>query len=348
MTDQQSLSLPLMSGLAPHHHSTLEVAPITFDPYKEVVSNRDLAPDAREDAGASRDELPAEKRIIGLRKRTFIIIAVAIVVSIALAAGLGGGLGATGRYRTADGGQDTNITSPSSGLLANSKLAAVNYTDSSGNGWHTVIYQDQYAALVASVYNPINKTWSIVNISASVPVAPKPKPGTPIAATVMATRGQVNVYYVSEGGSLTEVYSTNMTGAPWTVGDLSWEKKLLRDDTMLGAAWPVCPLTEKCKWAPLVVYQDNDKNLKLANGTQWRLIEHVMNSFTAGTSLAFFRRGDDYSNLRIFGDQSGNLQEIWWGDEKMEYTSGKQSIHSSTSALFHLYHREADNLAKKM
>jgi hypothetical protein len=321
-------------------HSTLEVAPVTYDPMKETVRSEDyphaLPPEHQyygaggyvSVPGQGNEPVPEERKIMGMKKRTFVILAVVLGLLIVLGAGLGGGLGATLGKNNASaespkqpgaGGNGTTTPPIPTGLFATSRLAAVNYTDTSRNNWYAVFYQDQWTALIVSVFNPTTKEWTIQNISGTISQAGgsiKPMAGTPIAAAAKAAADnfQMNIYYISEEGSIGEFVTTDIAAKTWSIGTLpTTAKKIPRKGSQLGAAWHQCA-SSMCSKAPLVVFQETDQRLRMSNGTDWSKDQFVFNGMTPLTPIAFFPHGQNYSFLRVYADQSNTLQEFMWGD----------------------------------
>lgn len=164
-----------------------QVAPVD----EKVVSYDDVGKQAVtvdvDNAQSEPSRLTEERKIFGLRRKTFFILLAVVLVLIAAA--VGGGVGGTSaaRNREDTAAVPTNTPSPTppqaptttQALYANTGLAAMQWTDLNGTLHKRVYYQDNNDQIRESAWDnstAFDTAWVINNISDAV------KPGTPIAA----------------------------------------------------------------------------------------------------------------------------------------------------------------------
>lgn len=187
-------------------HSTLEVdhnrllendgkaAPIVRqDPKDEkIISYNDVGKQAvvvdvyNTQSESSRST--EERKIFGLRRKTFFILLPVVLVLIiagAVGGGVGGTIAARNREQTAAGPTDIPSPKPPQAptttriQYANTGLAAMQWTDLNGTLHKRLYYQDNSEKIRESAWDnstAFNTAWEINAISDAV------KPGTPIAA----------------------------------------------------------------------------------------------------------------------------------------------------------------------
>lgn len=152
------------------------------DPVEEKIVNDD-------DGGKGivpTQPLPSEnRRILGLRRKTFFIL-LAVALGITIAAAVGGGVGGASAARkkaqaASDNPSSTTSPTPTTtrASYANTGLAAMQWTDLNGTLYKRLYYQDINDLILESAWDnstAFDTAWIINNISQAV------KPGTPIAA----------------------------------------------------------------------------------------------------------------------------------------------------------------------
>lgn len=130
-------------------------------------------------------ELPRpteERKVFGLRRKTFILSSVVLVIIIAVA--IGGGIGIGGSIASRNRRQKATSTSPQAptttrGQYANTGLAAMQWTDLNGTLHKRLYYQDNSDKIRESAWDnstAFDTAWQVNAISDAA------KPGTPIAA----------------------------------------------------------------------------------------------------------------------------------------------------------------------
>lgn len=226
------------------------------------------------------EEKPKGKRICGLAAKTFWIIAALVGLGL-IAAIVGGAVGGTlsknnKKDDSADqdtdsgnggggNGQNSTTTTPDTVLLADSRVAAANWTDQAQYVHYAVVSQDKYNFLLASFWDSQNQSWSSVNISRILTKSGSPisvKPGTPLALASTGAPGwrfQLNIYYLTPSNGVGEIWTTEPQGRQWGVGALVKEEpKVAAENSQLTAIWHRCDYG--CAQQLYIIYED-DKNV---------------------------------------------------------------------------------------
>lgn len=210
-------------------------------------------------------------------------------------------------------------------FLAASNIAAMNWT-TAGVSYTGVFYQSSAASgagLMVAVQNAGTQAWITVNISASVTgKGLDVLPGTPLAAA--SNNGLWNLYYVTSGMTIEEVYSTDPTSSSgWLQGEFA--VKLGHPEIMpssgLGAMWQSC---DDCDDALVVMWQNAQSgSLVYANMTNltWGSSPVVISGSAApGTPAAVNAftdtgksQGSDHDAIRFYWTQGNILQETLKG-----------------------------------
>ncbi len=141
----------------------------------------------------------ASRNICGLRRSTFWIVIVVVLVIITAAA-VGGGVGGSEAAKskssattpTSSASTTSSTSAPTSsptGLLANSALASLNYTDQNNVDHVRVYYQVASKAIYQSAWNSSAKSWTVIpvttagavnNVNTDMDVLPQ----TPLSANI--------------------------------------------------------------------------------------------------------------------------------------------------------------------
>jgi hypothetical protein len=132
------------------------------------------------------------RRLCGVPIFVFYTLLAFLAVAAVVGAVVGGVLGS--RHATASSspnlspnpGHGNASAPPQLGQLANSSLAALNFTDSNGAIHHRVYSQsNSTGAIIESAWDSQSRTWAVNALGDSnMPASNAPKPGTPIAAAV--------------------------------------------------------------------------------------------------------------------------------------------------------------------
>ncbi|KAK8075734.1 hypothetical protein PG997_010397 [Apiospora hydei] len=270
--------------------------------------------------------MPAvDRQIFGLSKKTFILAVsgLALFLVILLAVILGITLGRSGDSGKGSGG--TGVL----GMLDNSKLSAMNWTDPmSGVDHSAVFYQHKSNALMMSVRDSTSQQWRSINITASVMNTTKAVglnvlPGTPLACVTNAF--QQSCYYLNGDRRVAEIYNVDPTFNGWQAGIFGSKiQARTAPDSRISAVWQVC---QNCSNSILVAWQDaNGADIKLGNFTadDWTQGPTLFESAAPGAGLAMsvfndFRGtspfGTDPNALRMYTASGANLVELLNGPE---------------------------------
>lgn len=165
---------------------SMKIATFDKDAEKEIIVTETSVAD---ESDISVVPAPIEPKILGLKRKTFLIALVAAVFVI-IAAAVGGGVGAAVTHRNKDvvtqasNTTATNTTSPATTTVAahlytNTGLAAMQWTDQTGVLHKRLYYQDSANKIKESGWDnntDFNTTWTMQTISDEV------KPATPIGA----------------------------------------------------------------------------------------------------------------------------------------------------------------------
>ncbi|KAB5562994.1 hypothetical protein GE09DRAFT_766860 [Coniochaeta sp. 2T2.1] len=290
---------------------------------------------------------PEERRIWGLKRKTFfIVLAIALVVIIGAVVGgaVGGTVGKNNEKQgsTTDpgkgggsggGGSSPGNVTNNSPVLSSSKLSAVNWTDSSNIEYNAVFWQAKTNDLMLSLWDSQGKSWSKVNITekmTDVSVSVAAKPGTPLAAqargypwtssTLSGVSGSFGLalFYLTPENNLIDIYSEDARGESWALGDLATSgAKAIKaaPNSQLSAWWSLCE--KNCTGEMLVIYEDDSQALRQVNSSNWNTLERPLPGIASGSSLAITavagNRGADgpsRDDIRVYYDSSNKLSEL--------------------------------------
>ncbi|ORY58046.1 uncharacterized protein BCR38DRAFT_353481 [Pseudomassariella vexata] len=255
------------------------------------------------------------KRIWGLSRETFVAVMAGLAVFVIglLATVLAVTLGSWGSSSTS--------STVSTGVLSDSKLAALNWTDYSGVDHTAVAYQHKSNAIMISTRNSLTGIWTNVNVTESVMNATKSTgldvlPGTPLAYAT--NKGLWNLYYLTSDNAVAELYSTNPLTGQWLMGEFGARTGAQAvAGSRLGAVWQSC---QNCSNSLLVIWQKENGQVQLANYTNmaWELRDVIAESAPPGTGMAISaftdsrgtgEFGTDTNSLRAYVADGSNLME---------------------------------------
>lgn len=219
----------------------------------------------------------------------------------------------------------SNSSSTAAGIIMpESRLAAMNWTDSTGTTYTGVFYQSSNAtgsSIMAAIRSSTSGGgWTSVNVSASAnPAGLDVLDGTPLAAA--SNNGLWNVYYLTSDRRVAEVYSTSPSSPTgWLQGGMgsSLGNPEAAPGSGLAAMWQNC---DNCTDSLLVLYQDAATgHVQMANMTKlvWAMGDVVSTSAAPGTGLgvsAFTDFGGngstktDLNAVRMYYADGGDLME---------------------------------------
>lgn len=275
---------------------------------------------------------PKERNVCGIRRRTFWIV-LAVIILVVIAAAIGGGVGGSLASKKSDDASttsddddaSTNSTSPSNDdsasstpagtpLLANTKLASINYTDADGTENHHVYYQLRTKAIHKSAWNSSARLWETFEVTSDVANI---KNNTPLAAGLYrhsATRRDYHVYYLDPSNAIRGLIASNEPYGPWAASSVSG-RYTAGPASGLAAYGRACG---DCMDVNVVVWQDVGAKLQVAVNTPWTQQQVPSSTPDAvnGTGLAlgpvFTQDGAKYLSLYVNGEGSGNLTQLLW------------------------------------
>jgi hypothetical protein len=270
--------------------------------------------------GGSANGPAQRKTLFGLRKTTFYAVAAGValliigllVIILAVTAPWGKKSGSISSDRKSAGV-----------VMPESRLAAMNWTDTAGTTYTGVFYQSSNAtggSLMAAIRASTADRWVSVNVSASANLTGLDVlDGTPLAAAT--NNGLWNIYYLTPDRRIEEVYSTNpLSPSGWLQGTMgpSLGNPKAAPGSGLAALWQTC---SNCTDSLLVLYQDAAKGVvQMANLTAlaWSMGDVVSTSAAPGTGLGMSAftdfggtgpTGTDINAMRIYLADGGNLIE---------------------------------------
>ncbi|KAK1963104.1 hypothetical protein LY78DRAFT_212293 [Colletotrichum sublineola] len=312
-------SSPTVSSPAPAY-----VAPVAT-PNSPIVPPSTINTDDNASFYAPKAIIPQreEKKIMGLKRKTFILAAVGLAMLLILILGLAIGL-TTGKAGSSNGAAEASEDSKDSIILPNSNLAATNWTDNNNVMRAAVFYQDKSNALNVMLFDSLSGAWTKRNITASVMnsssiPALDVLPGTPLACAT--NRFQVSVYYLQRDNTISEIYSPNPVSGEWLPGSLNPVlNPQASNGSHLAAYWQVCP---SCTDTLLVAYEGNGQ-IQLANSTknQWQMMPSISTKVVPGSGLSMNPFTDfngngptktDANAIRVYQSMNDNLLELLSG-----------------------------------
>ncbi|KAK4157087.1 hypothetical protein C8A00DRAFT_11994 [Chaetomidium leptoderma] len=277
------------------------------------------------------------RRILGLQRRTFIILAViCAVVVVALGVGLGVGLSASTHSDPAPSPSPSPTSAPNAppqgesnppgmtNLFQGSSLAATNYTDAAGIIHLYVFFQAANKELLASKWDSQNKAWTTLSISkalANTGITLELIPASPIAAyTYTNPTFQTRVYFLTKGNSIREIMTSEdpslTTG--WKQGRLGGDKLITASEgSKLAALRPHCGTSRNCQvnypWIA-IAYQGDGGVMAVSRADGWEPMEIRFDQTTAGApvGLSSVMRKGNITDIgwSLFYEEGGDLQEF--------------------------------------
>lgn len=179
-------------------------------------------------------------------------------------------------------GQSVSLgVSDSTSLLNSSRLAALNWTDTTGLDRSLVFYQDMSNSIMVSIKDSASNEWAITNVTQAVMNSTGAKrldvlSGTPLAAVTNVW--QVSLYYLTAHNFIGEIWSSDVASGTWYAGSLaSTLNPSAMNGSRLSAYWQMCT---NCTNSLVVLHQQTDGNLMLANFTNnaWELSGPITDS----------------------------------------------------------------------
>lgn len=264
-TDNSTLLSPSLTDPVPAYPaslhsrtSTMANTPLTKGPagdYTEYVQHDGEAPQGnqRKFWGMSNKQLS----LVAAGLAGFILILLATVLAITLSMNNG----------KSNKGISSGFVNGGS-LLNSSRLAALNWTDTTGLDRSMVFYQGACNSILVSIRDSASNEWAQTNVTQAVMNSTGAKrldvlEGTPFAA--VTNSWQVSLYYLTTGNYVSEIWSSDVASGVWYAGSLATNlAPLAMNGSRLSAYWQACT---NCSNSLLVLHQQQDGNLMLANFT---------------------------------------------------------------------------------
>lgn len=267
--------------------------------------------------------LAQQRKFLGMNRKTLSVVVIGIIaiLLIILSAVMGVTLG-----KTMGNGPSEHAATSRGTILNNSRLAALNWTDSQATDRSAVFYQDASNSIMVSLRDSISNEWTQRNVTRAILNSTGASkldvlPGTPLAA--VTNRYQVSLYYLTSDNNVAELWASDIVGDVWFAGSLGTSLTSLQamNGSSLSAQWQIC---NNCSNSLCVVYQQQDGDIQVANLTSssWAFsgpITDGTSSFINRTGLAVrpFTEdngagnfGTDPNAIRIFSFDYTGLVEL--------------------------------------
>lgn len=337
--------------------------PEALDPHclPEAIPKEIPPSDSKSDTLPSSDEQMVAP---GNKRRRLICIGVILVLIIVIVGSAVGGV--LGSRRSKDAGENSPVDTAEKPLprdenvkvLNTSRLSAVDWTngDDGGVNYRAVFWQATTQDLMASIWDSGSGNWSIplnLTLNGAIDASEakngfrRPKPGTPLAATVRLHPWPkpvaIALFYVSEENTIEELITYQISAKQdWKVCCLSntATKAIVAPDTELAAFTASCNGAQ-CKndWI-WVSYQIPSGAIQQVSQKDWgkrRIITYPIRQ--NGTGLTMTSTGSRSSNdTNVFSprlylqDSTDVQQKLWFPDSgDRRYTLIPSTVRRLTS-----------------
>lgn len=267
-----------------------------------------------------------QRTLFGINYRSLSFMALAAVAFILILLATVLGITLTMKISNSHHGSQAAATSSglTPGILANSKLGAMNWTDTLGTSRSVVFYQDTYNSIMVSILDSVSNEWTQSNVTQSIMNSTGASKvdvlsGTPFAA--VTNRYQVSLYYLTNNNDLAEMYASDIVSGVWFAGSLeSSLNPRAGKGSSLAAYWHICT---NCTGSLCVAYQEADGRVQLANMTNnnWAFAGPIADGTSVvnstGLSLQPFTEnngvgvgGTDAQALKMFAFESSGLLDF--------------------------------------
>lgn len=359
------------------HKEVVHHANPDCDSHKEALpSTRHLLPEhegieaiypgsrVKELPAAQSDHGRTGRTICGIRPVWFWSL-LGVVVLLIIGAAFGGSVGAT-HAKSVSSESSPSTSSPSSlpasatsaasaspptnpaQIRSNTKLAAVNYTDSSNVMQYRVYHQSEDSMIRGSAWNDTGESWYVTNATIG-----KAKPGSPVAAAgtgppnhpIVSFSWQdthksiyfnrcdtqhTTVYYLDDSDVIHERYT--MDQITWSDGNLGTQNLTADSNSNLATIWHRHDGCQGCPDTLLFIWQDSTKKLQLGNGTTtgWEFYTLSANPvFGSGLSLALLWNASWPTSVRLYYQiangvsNGGDLTYLDWSSPEQWSAQGR-------------------------
>ncbi|KAI0134510.1 hypothetical protein BJ170DRAFT_203191 [Xylariales sp. AK1849] len=322
--EKQTSGIPEFEQHQKEYIPSYNVAPevVTTQHHEDAVPENEAA---KQTIDEDLDKKAPERKICGVRRRTFFIV-LALALVVIGGAVVGGVAGALSTRKNSSSATSVNVMDISS-------LSASNWTDPKGYTHRVVFFQDTYNSIIARRWESQNKTWVTSNITlvmanSATPLAPAS--GTALASATLDWPGSytVQLWFLDEQYLIRSTFSDQ----PGTLPDL-WKNDLLSNadiqaysGSKLAATWRRCAV-KGCVGGWSVAYQSTDGAIKVTNHTNWLTSTGALNAnqVAANTSLALLPqyRGNQSSlglvSQSYTSSSVGSMQVNRYGDSWETY-----------------------------
>lgn len=276
-----------------------------------------------------------ERRILGVKKRSFILI-VCLVFMLIIGAAVGVGVGVTRNRGGATAEPEDSSTSTDqesvpydSPVLITSNLAAVNWTDNIGKHYRAVFWQArETGSLMMSIKNPARADWEVVDIGkAAEDAVPRnlrfdAQNGTSIAAVAYGAANpdgsgygvfRLVVAYTNSNGFLCAIGCGHLDGREWWFEDLMFLRypPLVSSGSQLTAWWPRYDGSEASGDNAYFFFEDQENQLSMIRRRTWNSGSTQIGTASlqpgSGLVVAPVSRDWNLDKMMVLYDQSGSL-----------------------------------------
>lgn len=289
---------------------------------------------------------PQERRIWGLKRKTFFILLIVGVLLVigAVVGGVVGGVvrrdkattdtgtgGGNGGGSGGGGGGSSPGPSINSPILGASKISAINWTDSNQVEYNAVFWQAKTNHLMMSQWDSKSKSWGVTNVTGNMVTSTsvEAKPGTPLAAAVRGfpytssknknIKGDFGIalFYLLPSDNIMEIYTADPKATSWELGRLITTQANIQagPGSQLAVTWSLCETN--CSGTLTLFYEGTNQQLMVANSSDWRRSTPLLPHIPAGASLAVARcapgqggLGNENYATRVYYDSSNFLSEL--------------------------------------
>ncbi|KAF2146416.1 uncharacterized protein K452DRAFT_336538 [Aplosporella prunicola CBS 121167] len=264
---------PLLLALLdmdPHSpHSTLEVDHSDYQP--EVIRNEPERPLAESnnlpEVVTQRSKMlgsgeKAPSGFHGWKRGRITAVILTLLIAIGVGVGVGVGVGMSRHHEGA-----ASITTA---FLPNTRLAAVNYTDSKDALHHLVFYQKDTLAIWQADFDNSSGKWVLSEIQTTF----TPKRETPIAVDVQEPR-EIHLYFLDKGNNIRQLKYSDK----WSLGPID-KIFVAHEDSKLASYSKQCSI---CREANYLVYQRTSGNGSL------EIVQYTLDGVYNSSSVFFSR-----------------------------------------------------------
>lgn len=319
-----------MTAMSSREDSTLESVPNEYRQPGLEADTRNPPPTYSSEPIEKLASHQGERKILGLKKRLFVLVTTIAIILIvgAIVGGAVGGTLANKHIPTPTNSVSTTTTPPIvvttpdlSQILPNSSIASVNWTHQAVPHY-AVFYQNKNDQIFMSLWD--GKTWNTSHVSDTTRQQDKitPRKGTTIAASVdvLSERFELNVYFYGTDSRAFDMTTFDSQVSPnkWRTGNVTLAPFQGLSDSNLAAYYQRCG-SRNCVDTTVIVYQDGEGILKAVSRIsstgllRYDGIEPKGNNLGLRTGIGiipFLGAGDSYADtLKVYVENNDQLQE---------------------------------------